>query len=262
MLIHGDDQYSITASLVLYKTPPEQLQTVANCLSPEVHLVVVDNSPTPVLEQIVKTRAEATYHFAGINLGYGRGHNLALQLAPPSEFHLVINPDIEMEPTVLAKMLKFLEQNQEIALLAPRILNPDGSIQFLNRRALTVLDLLLRHLPGFMLMPWMQRRVEYHQMQDTGYSQTSEVECLSGAFMLLRRAVLEQVGGFDDRYFMYCEDFDLCKRLQSAAYKTVYYPEVSVTHKWERASSKQISMTFVHFRSMIIYFNTWGWRWL
>lgn len=231
------------------------------CLPGFVSTTVIDNSPTNELQSAVCGFATVAYHHAGSNLGYGKGHNLALLLSPPADFHLIINPDIVMTPDVLPQMLAHLQQHPDIGLLAPKLLHPDGSIQRLNRRSPTVLDLVLRRLPRCLITSRMQRRIWFHEMQDVGYGQACDVFSMSGAFMLCRRTVLEQVGGFDPHYFMYFEDFDLCNRVRGAGFRTVYYPTVAVVHRWERASARQINMTLAHIRSMIHFFNTWGWRW-
>lgn len=254
-------RWSCTVSLVTYETPAQMVREVLAGLSPSVFVTIVDNSPYPALHEVVRDLPAVSYHHAGSNLGYGKGHNLALQLSPLADFHLIINPDIIMTPDVLPRMLAHLQQHPEIGLLAPKLLHTDGSIQHLNRRSPTVLDLVLRRLPRCLVTPRLQRRIRLHEMQDVGYEQECDVVSISGAFMLCRRTVLEQVGGFDPRYFMYFEDFDLCNRVRGAGFRTVYYPAVAVVHRWERASARQISMTLAHIRSMILFFNTWGWRW-
>ena len=90
------------------------------------------------------------------------------------------------------------------------------------------------------------------------YDKIMEVPLLSGCFMFLRVSVLEKVGGFDDRYFMYAEDFDLCRRIGEIS-KTVFYPFVSVTHVYEKGSYKNKKLLKYHIQSIIKYFNKWGW---
>lgn len=257
----ADIPYNCTASLVVYDNPPAMLESLLQSLPDNLHLVVVDNSPKATLARFFAAYPQVTYRFVDRNLGYGKGHNLAVQLAGYADFHLVINPDIIMSPDSLPRMVAYLQQHPDIGLLAPKILNSDGSIQYLNRRKPTVLDILLRRLPDRLLTTGLKQRMAHHEMRDTDYTQLCEVESMSGAFMLLRRAAFEQAGGFDPRYFMYFEDFDLCNRLQQAGFATVYYPFASVTHLWQRASARQIRMTLTHICSMIHYFNKWGWQW-
>lgn len=251
----------ITVSLVVYKTPPAMLRSLLQSLPGAAVTVVVDNSPTADLEPVATETGSVTYRHAPSNLGYGKGHNLAVQLAPPSDFHLIVNPDIVLSPEALPQMVRYLLHHPDIGLLGPKLLHPDGSIQHLNRRLPTVLDLVLRRLPRRLLTPAMQRRIRHHEMQDVGYEQVYDVACMSGAFMLCRRSAFDLVGGFDQGYFMYFEDFDLCRRLQCAGFRTVYYPFATAVHLWGRASTKEIRMTLVHIQSMMRFFNKWGWRW-
>lgn len=251
----------ITASLVLFKTPVTVLEQCFLSLPTDVPLVVVDNSPDSSLKTVIDTIPTARYHLARKNLGYGKGHNLAVAMAPPSTYHLIINPDIVITQGALGKMVDFMEQHQDIGLLGPRFLNPDGSTQFLNRRYPSVLDILARRLPQKMSTFKTLQRVKYHEMHDVGYDVVTDVPCMSGACMLFRRAALEEVGGFDIRYFMYCEDFDLCCSLRKSGWRTVYYPAAEMTHLWARSSAKEIRMTFEHIRSIVLFFNKWGWKW-
>lgn len=237
------------------------LREVLKGLSPSVFVTIVDNSPTPAIQPVVNGMQMVTYHHANQNLGYGKGHNLALKMSPPSDFHLIINPDIVVDPTVIEHMCTFMENNADIGMLSPLFLNSDGSVQHLNRRNPTVLDLALRRLPGSLLTRRMRQRLRHHEMGDVCSSHAYDAACMSGAFMLCRRDVLEQVGGFDPKYFMYLEDFDLCRLFQNEGYRTVCYPAVSVVHHWGRASSKEIRMTLVHIQSIILFFNKWGWKW-
>lgn len=253
--------FSCTASLVLFKTPLQMLREVLQSFPPYVFITIVDNSPIPVLQPVVSNMPMVAYHHAGQNLGYGKAHNLALKLSPPSDFHLIVNPDIIAEPTVIDKLLSFMGQHTDIGMVGPRFLYGDGSLQYLNRRSPTVLDIILRRLPDSLLTRRMRQRMSHHEMSDMNHHECHEVESLSGAFMLCRRTILELAGGFDSRYFMYFEDFDLCFTFRLLGFRTVCYPVVSVTHLWTRSSSKEICMTLIHIRSMIIFFNKWGWRW-
>lgn len=255
------DSYRCTASLVLYNNPLWMLRDVLQCLIPSVFVTIVDNSPTSALQSVLSGMEMVTYHHADQNLGYGKGHNLALSLSPPSDCHLIINPDICFESPVLVQMLDFMDQNSDIGMLSPQFLNGDGSRQYLNRRNPTVLDLVLRRLPDSLLIQRMRERISDHEMRAASGVEAYDAESLSGAFMLCRRDTLERAGGFDPRYFMYFEDFDLCRSLRGQGFRTVCYPAVSVEHHWERASSREIRMTLAHIQSMILFFNKWGWKW-
>jgi GT2 family glycosyltransferase len=97
-------------------------------------------------------------------------------------------------------------------------------------------------------------------MKDKGYDSMYDVESMTGAFMFCRMDILRKLGGFDPRYFMYFEDFDLSRKFQLLGYRTVYYPRATVTHLWERAAHKKLRITFVFIVNMFRYFNKWGWK--
>ncbi len=254
-------RYRCTSSIVLFQNPPQMLLDVLQGLLPSIFTTIVDNSPNSALQSVVSGMEMVAYHHAGKNLGYGKGHNLALKLSPPSDFHLIVNPDIIVEPTVVEQILAFMGQHTDIGMVSPVFLHTDGSPQHLNRRGPAVLDLVLRRLPASLLTRHMRQRMSHHKMCDISGVEAYDAECLSGAFMLCRRDVLERAGGFDPRYFMYFEDFDLCRSFRGQGFRTVCYPTVSVEHRWDRASSREIRMTLVHIQSMIIFFNKWGWKW-
>jgi GT2 family glycosyltransferase len=223
-----------------------------------VHLTVVDNSPAPDLDSTLDDLPRA-YHFYGENVGYGRGHNWAIFNAPGSKYHLILNPDVTIPPQTINLLVTFMEKNPDVGLVCPKVLNNDGSTQFLNKRYPTLFDLFLRRFVPKSFHHLTQHRLDQYEMRDIVYDNICYVECISGCFMFCRTEVLKSVGGFDDRYFMFFEDFDLSRKIQESGYRTVYYPHATVTHLWERASHKSLKMTMVHIQSAFKYFNKWGW---
>lgn len=247
-----------TASLVVYENSPVMLAELLQSLPDFLPVAVVDNSPTAELERFFAGFPQARYRFSGRNLGYGNGHNLALALSPPSDFHLIMNPDVVVMPGALEQMLRCMDNDPAIGMVCPQVCNPDGSLQFLNRRYPSVLDLFIRR---FVSSRMFAKRRAWHEMRDIGYEAACDVESVSGAFMLCRRTLLETLGGFDPRYFMYFEDVDLSRECHKAGYRTVYCPDAVVVHQWARASYRNLRLTVVHIVNMIRYFNKWGWKW-
>ena len=244
--------------MVVYQGDASVLAGVVEKLPCTMPVAVVDNSPTARLAEFFKTYPQVQYIFASENLGYGKGHNLALKKSPPSQYHLILNPDVYVEEDTLEGLIRCLQEMPDAGIVAPRICNVDGTTQYLNRRYATVADLVIRRLLPADMFP---ARRAWHEMRDVGYDQLMDVESMSGSLMLCRRDVLEMVGGFDPRYFMYFEDFDLSRTVQSRGFRTVYCPSVKAVHGWERASYKNISLTITHIANMVRYFNKWGWKW-
>jgi hypothetical protein len=111
------------------------------------------------------------------------------------------------------------------------------------------------------LKPFFKRRIESYDMQDVGYDRQCDVPFVSGAFMFCRTAILKAVGGFDERYFLYFEDADLSRKIRDCGYRTVYFPDVSVTHAWERLAHKTRRGAWLFIISACRYFSKWGFRW-
>lgn len=200
------------------------------------------------------------YHFNSRNTGYGRGHNKVIKTELTSHYHIIINPDIIIAPSTIESLCSFMDDNLDIGIVCPKILNEDGTIQFLNKRYPNVFDLFARRFVPQSMHRFMKHRLAHYEMKDIGYDDICDVEVLTGCFMFCRSDALTAVGGFDDRYFMYMEDADLCRKIQQAGYRTVYYPHAAITHLWERSSYKSLRMTWVHLRSAVAYFSKWGWK--
>jgi len=248
----------ISASIVLYKTDPTELKHVYHCLiqsQVNFQLLLVDNSPDDRLKNVL-VGDRVQYLFTGQNMGYGRGHNLAIkEVINNSDFHLVINSDISFLPNYIGSLVEYMRQHPEVGQIMPKVLSPEGETQYLCKLIPTPFDLIFRRfLPSFVL----KKRKEKFQLIFTGYNKIMEVPYLSGCFMFLRTATVKEVGFFDERFFMYPEDIDLTRRINEK-YKTIYFPEVSIVHNHGKESYKRGDMLLIHTTNMIKYFNKWGW---
>jgi GT2 family glycosyltransferase len=247
----------LNVSIVLYKTKIEEITRLIKKLKQSnliSDIFLIDNSPSPNADF---EKLPVTYVFTGKNPGYGAGNNIALRetIRQKIPYHLVLNPDVSFEPEILTELIEFMESHRDVGLLMPKILNPDGSIQYLCKLLPTPFDLIFRR---FLPESWTRKRTEKFEMRASGYDKLMEVPYLSGCFMLLRTQSLEEVGLFDERFFLYPEDIALTRRLHRK-YRTVFYPKVSVVHSHERSSYKNGHMLRIHIVNMIKYFNKWGW---
>jgi hypothetical protein len=253
--------HRLTASLVTYKNSPHQIERLLRSLRASralVQIAVFDNSPDESLRSIVNATG-ALYLRTRKNMGFGAGHNHAIRsLEFVAPYHLVINPDIECHPDVIDSLREFMESHPEIGLVMPRILNPDGTQQHLCKMLPSPLDLFARRFLGRAgASVFRQQHARYH-LQHLDLHQPREVPCLSGCFMFLRRAAIEQTGFFDERFFMYMEDVDLCRRI-GERYKTALYPNVAVRHEYAKGSYKDLKLLAYHLQSAVRYFSKWGW---
>lgn len=251
----------ITASVVLYGTPESQLMCLIDCIQKStmpIDTFLVDNSPSPVdlpcfhLPRITYIRADA-------NRGYGAGHNIALRrVIGKSKYHFVLNPDIYFGPEEIEKMIRFMDANSAIGQLMPKIVYPDGSLQYLCKLLPTPTDLFLRRFAFGPLRRISDARAERFELRNTRYEKVMDVPFLSGCFMLLRTATLSSVGLFDERFFMYGEDIDFSRRMH-AKFRTVFYPGATIVHDHARDSYKSKRALWIHITNLVKYFNKWGW---
>lgn len=252
--------YNLTVSLVLYKNKVDEVKrSISSFLDTElnIRLFLIDNSPTKILNELVDIDSRIEYIFVGNNLGYGRANNLIInKVLSETEYHLVMNPDVYFQTGTLEKIYAFMQANEDIGLTMPRVYNYDGTEQKLCKLLPTPKDLIIRRfIPDGNYKDKISR---IYNMWDADYDKQMDVPFLSGSFMFIRTSVLSQVKGFDERFFLYCEDLDLCRRVGQVS-RTVYYPEAKIYHGYQKASYLNTKLMLIHSMSAIKYFNKWGW---
>lgn len=253
---------SITSSIVTYKTSESELKKVQNCLceSSVERIYIVDNSPNDELHQSVNGfNNNVEYIYGQGNVGYGAAHNIAIRKAieEGANYHIIINPDVYFEKGTIEKLHEYMEVNSDVGLVMPKIINLDKELQYLCKLLPTPIDLIGRRFIPF--KSYVAKRNYDYEMRGSEYDKEISVPFLSGCFMFMRIEALQQTGGFDDNFFMYCEDIDLCRRISMSGYRTMYYPEATVTHAHKKESFKNKAMLRAHIKSAIHYFNKWGW---
>ena len=255
-------KHPLTVSIVLYKTSLKQLDKCIQSILkyPGItKIILIDNSPTNELGERFRLidNDRISYIFNPKNPGYGAGHNIAIQsiMDQGCFYHLVINADVYFGSGVLEPLLDYLNRNPDVGHVMPKVLYPDGKIQYLCKLLPTPIDLL-----GRVLLPKKLRdKNDFNfEMRWTGYEKEIFAPYLSGCFMLLRLDALRKYGLFDERFFMYPEDIDLTRRI-AIGYRTMFYPAVSVHHEHGADSKKSIKMFLIHTFNIIKYFNKWGW---
>ena len=254
----------LNVSIVLYQNSLVQLKRAINSVLStklDVKLYLIDNSPADSLKILSELNPRIIYIFNNANLGFGKAHNIAIKetLKEGVPFHLIMNPDIYFDKEVLEELYSFMEENKDIGLVMPKVLYPDGRIQYLCKLLPTPFDLFgRRFLNKGPLKKYIEKRNEIYELRFTGYNKIMEVPYLSGCFMFIRTEVLKKVGLFDEKFFMYLEDTDLSRRIHRVA-KTIYYPYVHIYHEHQKGSYKNLKLLKIHIESAIKYFNKWGW---
>jgi GT2 family glycosyltransferase len=232
-----------------------------------VAVTVVDNgSPdAPALDQAVRAALPPERGIPSDirrgqgNVGYGRGHNLALD-GSAADYHLILNPDAILEPDTLAEALRFLRANPDVGLLTPEVRGAEGERQYLCRRYPSVLVLFLR---GF-APDWIKRRfqplLDRYELRDRMDTDVlPDVPLASGCFMFARRDELAAVGGFSPDYFLYFEDYDLSMRMRRRS-RIAYVNRVRIVHHGGEAAKKGRTHVRLFLASALRFFRTHGWK--
>ena len=257
--------YDFTACIVTYNTEQEELNRILNCFKKiklKFKLWISDNSEKDILRNFIENFSDdrIKYIFNNSNKGFGAGHNIVLQKLieenEKSEFHLMINADVFFKENTIEKIIAYMRKNSDIGQIGPRIYESNGEINRSCRLLPTPLNLIFRR---FFPVKSIVEKMDYsYEMKWYDYKSTIEVPILSGCFIFVRTDILKDIGVFDERYFMYMEDYDLCRRI-GKKYKVVFYPKVNIVHEHGKASYKSRKMMIVHIKSAIKYFNKWGW---
>lgn len=249
----------VVVSFVLYETPiDEAARAIDQVLNSPVEsrIVLIDNSPEP-LAPARPGDARVTQIHAGANLGYGAGHNRAMAMSAGwAPYHFVLNTDLLYGPEVIPALLKFLDVHPEVGLAMPMVRYPDGRVQHLCRLLPHPLDVFGR---GFASgSAWTRRRNDRYESRQWSYDRPAEFPFLSGCFMAMRRDVVDRVGGFDDRFFMYGEDVDLSRRIHAIA-RTMFAPVACVAHDYRSQRARSLRRTWYKVANLSRYFRKWGW---
>jgi glycosyltransferase involved in cell wall biosynthesis len=249
----------LSISIVLYENDEEEIQSLLNCIyanSLLYKVYLIDNSATDKLKTLVN-KNDVEYIFNNKNIGFGKAHNIALKKSiNDSLYHLVLNPDIEFETDVLEKIFDFMQAHKDVGQLLPKVFYRNGDLQKLCHLLPRPANLISRRF--FENTSWAKKINDKYELNGFAYNKSLNIPNLSGCFMFLRCDVLKQTGLFDERFFMYLEDVDLCRRIHAIS-RTVFLPDVSIIHGFEKESYTNKIVLKHHINSAIKYFNKWGW---
>lgn len=250
----------ITASIVSYKNDPKILQNSIDSFlntTLDVKLYLIDNSPNDDLKTLVSD-SRIEYIHNPTNPGFGAAHNIAIQKAIEfgSKFHFIVNPDIYFEDKVIQSMVSYAQKDLTIGMMMPQILNLDGSVQNLPKLLPNPFSILLRKIKK--PTKAYQKFINQYELRNIPEKQIYNAPVLSGCFTLLNLEAIKKIGFYDDKFFMYFEDWDLSRRIHKH-YKTIYFPLVSVYHGYDSGANKNRKLFEIFVNSAITYFNKWGW---
>lgn len=194
------------------------------------------------------------------NKGFGRANNQALRKVT-GEYILLLNPDTEVLPNAISSLLVFAEQNSKVGIVAPQLLNTDGSIQR-SCRAFPSLSGMFYEIIGLSRLFPKAKKFREYKMLDFDHKSTREVDQPEGACLLIPKAVLEEVGIFDEKFFMLFEEVDLCLRIKQAGYQIWFYPESKIIHHYGQSIKKvKVRMMLSSHKGMYYFWSKHHQRW-
>lgn len=236
-----------------------------------VVLVIVDNGPVTSAAAIDAIAAEVgnsnglsvTVRRGQGNVGFGRGHNACRPPTGGADLHLVLNPDVQLDRDALAAMVDFLRAHPDVVAVAPDGRTPEGGRDYLCKARPSVLVLALRAFaPMWMRKPFTSLLARYELRHAVDQGRTLwDVPLISGCCMLIRGEAWDRCGGFDGRYFLYFEDYDLSLRLARFG-RVVWLPAARIVHFGGGAARKGRRHVNWFVRSMVRFLNDHGWRWV
>ena len=267
-----EDKKRVSACIVTYNNV-KYIETAAKSLLDSVKadnidfkLFVIDNGSTDGTVELLKERFENNPKYSdrfslimsGENIGFGAAHNKMLEILNSefrSDYHCVVNPDIDIKDDIIDKMVSFMErpENADVNQLSPRICFPDGRNQILGKKNPHFKYLVASRLRGEGEPSPLLRE---YAMLDEDYSRPFEIENATGCFMFFRTSRFEETGGFDKRYFMYFEDCDITREMRKTG-RVLFFPDAVVYHVWARDSKRNTKLKLIHISSMLKYYLKW-----
>lgn len=259
---------SVTAIILNYRTPLLAVKSVqalrTQTIAEQIEIIVVDNHSDDDSIGTLRVRLKGLPNVRIVetpkNLGFGRGNDRGIAHAK-GDYLLIINPDNELERSSLERMVAVMEQDPSIGIVAPKLIHEDGTIRDSVRSFPRLLDVIAKRTPLRNLFPGHLK--EYLQSdQDPDRKRT--VDWAVGACLLMRREFFQELGGFDQRFFLFFEDIDLCRRCWVAGKRVLYLPEASATDGKKRLSEGGALSLLrhpagrAHLRSALQYF--WKWK--
>jgi GT2 family glycosyltransferase len=252
----------ITATIVIYNPDPDWLfKSIHSFIDKDnfdKKLYLIDNSPLPNEDLKSLENGKVEYIFNKKNVGFGAAHNQGIKraISEKSDFHLILNPDVLFDSDIIIELVSFLNNDDSTGFISPKIYYPHGEIQRLCKLLPDPKQLALRRI--LRKGPLFDKISHKLELRDFNYDKVAEIPWLSGCFLLSRTSHLQNIGGFDERYFMYMEDTDISRR-SLKYYRNLFYPYVSIQHVYAKGAYKSLRLNMIFIISAVRYFNKWGW---
>jgi len=219
----------------------------------DFEVIVVDNASTDGTAEMVRSDFPGTTLIVNsANRGFAAANNIGIEKSR-GLYVLLLNPDTIAHPGSLDALVGFMDDNEDVGVCGPKLLNEDGSTQPSTRRFPTLRGVLHCHTI-FRFIPVFRGHYKKWFMKDFKYDRQRDVDQVMGAALMARRSIVEELGRMDEAFFMYYEEVDLCYRVKQAGWRIVFVPDAVITHSGGR-STDQVPVTkrIMTLRSLLIF---------
>lgn len=197
-----------------------------------VHVWVVDNASGDGTAEMVTTEFESVLVLkSDVNLGFGAANNIAISKGH-APYVLLLNPDTELRPDTIERLISLMETSPAVGICGPKLVRPNGSFDHASKRSFPTPVGALAHFAGIGRHRLAPKALAQYRAPGLNPDSAGPVDAVNGAFMLIRRELIEQVGGFDEGFWMYMEDLDFCFRASEEGWQVFYEPAaIAIHHK-------------------------------
>lgn len=267
----------INITLVNYHTKEDIMYAIRSIMVDvsnslyNIQITVVDNSQNSdgIKEALLENYKGVLYLDAGSNVGFGRANTIGFQQTP-ARYYFALNRDtlIPENSRTIDRIIEFMDSEPKIGCIGPKLVNMDGSLQYACYR-FDLSSILIKPLKQIGLdskYKWVKKRVERSMMKDFDHESTRPVDWVLGAAMVVRHEVVEEIGWFDDKYFMYFEDADWCRNMWEHGWPVYYVHDIIIKHRHERGSAQipgifkallKNKLARAHLKSWFIFLYKW-----
>lgn len=257
----GANMSKVIGSVVTFYPDWKTLETTIDSFfesNSSLKLVVWDNSSEDKISSKLKDSFgdKVTYHHSESNVGYGKGNNGSFQLAAgQSDYFCVINPDIKLAPGAIDSLCQFMDKNQQFGMATGSIVDQNGAVAPVHKLALSFFEYFF----VFITKRFFKKDILTNLTQTylTMGNEHCRLPIISGCFMFFRASHYKELNGFDERYFLYFEDWDISIRSFKNK-KSIILPEIKIYHEWGRHSHKKAKILFIHIKSALTFYSKWG----
>ena len=233
---------------------------IENTKNVDYKIVVFDNASTDdTIDKVKSLKSDRVEIISSkVNYGFGYGHNRNAESYPNALNYIIYNPDLFLTDNLIHDYSSKLIQNEKIGMLLPKVEYPNGNLQYLCKRNPTFFDLFMRRFLKKISLKFLKERQKYYEMRDKNYNTSFSIEYASGCCMFIRGSLYREIGGFDEKFFMYLEDADITRRINKT-HCSVYEPSNRVLHIWNKGAHHSTKLMWINIKSAIYYFRKWGW---